>query len=158
MEHAVHCPIKTGIAEHPVSRSSGFSLLEVLVGLIILAIGLLGLAAMQMISLRQNNDAYLRSQATLQAYNIIDRMRANRQHALDGRFVIDFEENASASLPAAINLDLSNWKESLSTSFPGPGDGAIEMEQNSVVRVTIRWREAREEGAPWQEFTTQSEI
>ena len=136
----------------------GFSLLEVLVGLLILAIGLLGLAAMQMVSLRQNADAYLRSQATLQAYDIIDRMRANRQHALGGRFVIDFEESPDAGLPAAVKLDLDDWKETLSNMLPGPGDGAIEMEQSSVVRVTIRWREAREEEAPWQEFTTQSEI
>lgn len=50
-----------------------------------------------MVSLRQNNDAYLRSQATLQAYDIMDRMRANRSHALDGRYEIEYEKTFFAT-------------------------------------------------------------
>jgi type IV pilus assembly protein PilV len=143
---------------------AGFSLLEVLVGLLILAIGLLGLAGMQMISLRQNNDAYLRSQATLMAYDILDRMRANRKHAIDGRYEIDFDESPASSLPDAVKSDLELWKGSLNATLPGPGDGSIEMSDNTVVIVTIKWQErkAREstDGADteWLEFTTQSEL
>ena len=55
----------------------GFTLLEVLITLIILSIGLLGLAGLQTISLRNNHGAYLQSQAITQAYDIVDRMRAN---------------------------------------------------------------------------------
>src|SRR5690606_37489064 len=64
---------------HPRSRAgvAGFTLIEVLVALIVLSIGLLGLAALQIQSIKHNTDAYFRTQATLLAYDIIDRMRAN---------------------------------------------------------------------------------
>ncbi|SDB02729.1 type IV pilus assembly protein PilV [Desulfonatronum thiosulfatophilum] len=151
---AVLSPTNVTLDKRP---AAGFTLLEVLVGLIILAIGLLGLAGMQMVSLRQNNDAYLRSQATLQAYDILDRMRANRTYALNGRYVVDFEEEPAANLPSAVKFDLEQWKETLAV-FPGPGDGAIEMIDDTVVLITIKWRESREDDAQWQEFWTQSEL
>lgn len=59
------------------SLQSGFTLLEVLITLIVLAIGLLGLAGLQVVSLRNSHGAYLRSQAITQSYDIVDRMRAN---------------------------------------------------------------------------------
>ena len=62
-------------------RSTGFSIIEVLVALLVLAIGLLGLAALQAQGLRFNHDAYVRTQATHLAYDIIDRMRSNRANA-----------------------------------------------------------------------------
>ncbi len=55
----------------------GFTLIEVLISMVILAIGLLGLAAMQTISLRDNQDAHYYQQATLLAYEMQDRIRAN---------------------------------------------------------------------------------
>ena len=58
---------------------SGFTLLEVLITLIVLSVGLLGLAGLQTMSLRNNHDVYLRSQATIQAYDLIDRMRATSE-------------------------------------------------------------------------------
>lgn len=59
------------------NSQSGFTLLEVLITLIVMAIGLLGLAGLQVVSLRNNHGAYLRSQAITQSYDIVDRMRAN---------------------------------------------------------------------------------
>jgi len=59
------------------SYSRGFTLIEVLISMVILAIGLLGLAAMQVISLRDNQDVYYYQQATLLAYEMQDRVRAN---------------------------------------------------------------------------------
>lgn len=61
----------------PRRPAHGFSLLEVLVALVVLSIGLIGLAGMQSASLRFNNDAYLRSQATTLAYDMADRVRTN---------------------------------------------------------------------------------
>ncbi len=58
-------------------KARGFTLIEVLISMVILAIGLLGLAAMQAISLRDNQDAYYYQQATLLAYEMQDRIRGN---------------------------------------------------------------------------------
>ena len=59
------------------TRNAGFSLVEILVTVLILAIGLLGLAGLQMRGLKNNHSAYMRSQATQLAYDLTDRMRAN---------------------------------------------------------------------------------
>ncbi len=61
---------------NPLPR--GFSLIEVLVALAVLSVGLLGLAALQTTGLKFNHQSYERTQAVLQAYDIIDRMRANK--------------------------------------------------------------------------------
>ncbi len=55
----------------------GFTLMEVLVTVLVIAIGLLGLAGLQAQGLQSNNNAYLRSQAMIQAYDMADRIRAN---------------------------------------------------------------------------------
>lgn len=123
-------------------------------GLLILTIGLLGLAAMQVKSLRHNNDAYFRSQATLMSYDIMDRIRANRANA--SRYVIDFGDGPAMNLPDTVKEDLEQWKDALATVFPGSGgDGAIEI-NDLVVTVRIAWQESGD--APLQEFATQSEL
>src|ERR1700679_2100603 len=58
-------------------RTSGFTIVEVLVSLVILSIGLLGIAKLVLYSAHSNDSAYLRSQATQLAYEILDNMRAN---------------------------------------------------------------------------------
>ncbi|MDS4020691.1 MAG: type IV pilus modification protein PilV [Candidatus Competibacter sp.] len=70
----------------PARFHFGFSLLEVLVALIVLSVGLLSLAGMQVIGLRTNHSAYMRTQATIQSYDIIDRMRANIRGIRDGYY------------------------------------------------------------------------
>jgi len=58
-------------------NSKGFSLLEVMITLLILSVGLLGLAGLQAQSLRFNHFAFMRGQASILAYAMADRMRAN---------------------------------------------------------------------------------
>ncbi len=62
---------------HRKSRQSGFSMVEVLITIAVTSIGLLGLAGMQATGLNNNHSAYNRSQATVLAYDIADRMRSN---------------------------------------------------------------------------------
>lgn len=56
---------------------SGFTLIEVLVTVVVVSIGLLGLAGLQINGLRANLSSEARSKATLLASDIIERMRAN---------------------------------------------------------------------------------
>jgi type IV pilus assembly protein PilV len=60
---------------------SGFTLIEVLIALLLLAGGLLGLAALQTYTLRSNLAAYNHGQATQLLYDMSDRMRANKTAA-----------------------------------------------------------------------------
>lgn len=71
-------------------RAAGFTLLEILVAILILSIGLLGLASLQASGLRSNHSGYLRSKATIFAYEMADRLRANRATAIAGNYNIVF--------------------------------------------------------------------
>src|SRR5690554_8062465 len=63
--------------------ASGFSMIEVLVSLLVLALGLLGFALLQTMNLRYTQSADYRTHATNLAYELADQMRANRLSAAD---------------------------------------------------------------------------
>ena len=63
----------------------GFSMIEVLISLIVIGVGLLGLSGLQIASVKGTNNAHSRNVATLLAFEIADRMRAN-QDGVDGGF------------------------------------------------------------------------
>lgn len=67
-------------------RDRGFSLLEVLVTVVILSLGMLGVAAVLITVHKSNASSYLRQQAVQETYDILDRMRANRSAALQGSY------------------------------------------------------------------------
>lgn len=117
----------------------GFSLIEVLVTVLILAIGLLGLAGLQSTALRSNHSAYLRSQATVLAYDIIDRMRANRTAALNGAYTVSWGGTLTGSSMAA--TDIGAWKANLAALLP-LGDGRVEL-AGTRFTVTVRWDDSR---------------
>jgi type IV pilus assembly protein PilV len=62
---------------HPPRRQSGFSLIEVLVTMFVIAIGLLGFAGLQAYSLKSNTLATQRSLAAMHSHSIIESIRAN---------------------------------------------------------------------------------
>lgn len=134
-------------------REAGMTLVEVLVALVVLSVGLLGIAAMQAVGLRSMASAGSRSQATLLAYDIVDRMRANRARAGDGEFDIDFEADL-----AEANEDVIDWKGRLSAALPA-GDGSIATDgaDPTTVTVTVRWLDRddnRAADAQQLQFTT----
>lgn len=65
-------------------RPAGFTLIEVLVALLVLAFGLLGAASLQTLSLRNTHSSDSRSLALYLAYDIIDRIHANRYSCVQG--------------------------------------------------------------------------
>jgi len=140
----------------------GFSLIEILVTVVVLSIGLLGLAGLQLTGLKYNHSAYLRSQATLLASDIIDRMRANRDIARTGSYDISLGTSpptascmgtgkncTPANMAAA---DLSEWIQNLQGLLPA-GDGAISRTvTGNEVRFTIviQWDDSHGEEAAVQ--------
>lgn len=114
---------------------AGVSLLEVLITLVILTIGLLGLAGLQTVSLQLNQGALVRSQASNLAYDITERIRANWPAAAAYNIAID--EDAAASPSTLAESDLSEWREALAATLPD-GTGSVEIVDNRVT-VVIRW-------------------
>lgn len=68
------------------NTQSGFTLIEILVTMLVMAIGFLGLAALQTSGLQQSQNTYFRTQADILARDIADRMRANRFGVLSGSY------------------------------------------------------------------------
>lgn len=67
-------------------RQRGSSLLEVLIAVLVLAIGMLGLAALSAMTIKNSNSAAARSQAVVQVYSLFDTLRLNREQATAGAF------------------------------------------------------------------------
>lgn len=121
----------------------GATLIEVLVTIVVLAIGLLGMAGLQITSIQSNHSAYYRSQATILAYDISDRMRANRTVALTGSYDVDFpaSSNTHSGSGNQAARDKAEWLNALADTLPS-GTGKIERENNLIV-IHVRWDDAR---------------
>jgi len=131
------------------ARQRGFTLLEVLIAVIVLSLGLLGLAKLQTVGLTANNIAYLRSQATILAYEAMDMIQADRNNAQAGCYDVDRKTSGSScGDPAATSIE--GWKNRLKDILP-EGEGAItvrEDELHHVVTVEI-WMLGYDQEAGW---------
>ncbi|MBV1879784.1 MAG: type IV pilus modification protein PilV [Pseudomonadales bacterium] len=144
------------------TKQHGFSLIEVMVAVLIVAVGILGVAGMQVVSLQQNRDALLRDQALLAGNDILDRMRANpaTEYA-----PIGFADAPAAGFDCITNscsrdgmraFDVAQWKCRINpiddagqiypvcdgfgiiqASLPG-GRGSIQLDAG-VHEITVRW-------------------
>jgi type IV pilus assembly protein PilV len=134
-----------------IKSERGTTLIETLVALLVLSIGLLGVAGLQLTSLQNNRGAHLRSQAQVMSYDIADRMRANRTTAQAGGYSILFGATATGTGVAVV--DLNNWKTALAIALPS-GDGQVETVGGNMIRITVRWTDT----IGTQQFTTQTRI
>ncbi len=139
-----------------MNRHRGFTLVEALVALVVLSVGLLGVAALQLTAIRNNGSASFRSQATYLAYDIADRMRANRDRALAGNYDV-----AYANTPTGATLaerDVVAWKTMLTATLPS-GDGSIQTNGvDGQVVIRIQWDDSRSADAGMVEFVTRTRI
>jgi type IV pilus assembly protein PilV len=118
-----------------------------MVSLVILAVALLGIAGVHGLSTRYTNQSYFRSQAVNQAYDILDRMRANPDGIYTGNYSPVFSSNKlagncllSSCSPADLaNFDLSEWND-LNRSVLPSGSGFVTVEGFNV-SVVVRWIE-----------------
>ncbi|NOX91889.1 MAG: type IV pilus modification protein PilV [Gammaproteobacteria bacterium] len=130
----------------------GFTLIEVLVTLVVLAIGLLGLAGLQASSLKHNNNAYQRTQATFLAYDILDRMRVNPMGIEAGSYdAVDTESLptdpscvGTSCTPAQLaDNDALEWATRLTAALPS-GRGVIAgTGANAPFTITVMWDDMR---------------
>jgi type IV pilus assembly protein PilV len=135
----------------------GVTMIEVLVSMVVLSVGLLGTAGLQTTSLRSNHSAYMRSQATAIAYDLVDRMRSNP----DGVAAGNYDDIDSTSLPAdpacvdtangcsAAQLaahDIRDWSLNALPALPGATGtvvvddmGTAADDSDDVFVATVNW-------------------
>jgi type IV pilus assembly protein PilV len=145
------------------SRSqAGFTLVEVLVATLVLTVGILGVAAMQMVSFQTNQGAYMRSQAVYLAQDILDRMRANQEGYRDTTVydAVDTSDNGTIPVsPACVattagctalqmgQQDIREWAQNF-VNVAGVGEyrprlmngvGTIARGTGNEFTVTVSW-------------------
>lgn len=136
------------------AHQAGVGLIEVLVTLLILSTALLSLGAMQTRSLQFNQGAYLRSQANIFAYDILDRMRLNLKN-------IDSYKSALAHVPESeapvltplAAADLHAWRRGISAELPN-GKGGVDCDAAGICVITIEWDEINATGDNAENKTT----
>lgn len=142
-------------------QQRGFTLLEVLVAIVVVSLGLLGLAGLQAATLRNNQIAYYRAVAIQQAYDMADRIRANQIGARNGNY-----NNLGAGIPAdpdcvanvcsaaqIATADHSQWNNNNARLLPN-GSGTVASGNAGSFVVTISWNENTESGSTAQQFQT----
>lgn len=132
----------------------GVSLIEVMVSVLVLGVGLLGIAAMQAVALRGGQSSLESTQAVMQTTAIIEAMRANRINAADYNGAMLCGAATGATL--AVN-DLNNWVDSLEDTVGSGTCGQISGCPGACV-ITVRWDDSRAGGGAARTLVTRASI
>lgn len=128
-----------------MKHQKGFSLIEVLVTMVIISFGLLGIAGVIVNALKNNNSSYARTQASVLANDIIDRMRANRTTAETAPYAYNLALTAAPAGSGVVLNDLTQWRAALAAAMPY-GTGSVTMADATQVTVVVQWNDARASG------------
>jgi type IV pilus assembly protein PilV len=143
----------------PARRAPGFTLIELLVAVVVLSIGLLGVAKLSLSTVQANGSAYMRSQATELVQQIIDDMHSNKNIAVANGYNIAMGaaapaaancEAAACTTAQIANFDLNRWITRLAAQLPS-GQGQIVTaaavnptsgSNETTVIVTVQWNDS----------------
>ncbi|MBL9196006.1 type IV pilus modification protein PilV [Xanthomonas fragariae] len=135
---------------------AGIGLIEVLISVVVLGVGMLGIAAMQATALRNSQSSLERSQAVIQAYTIFDAMRANSEVAISGGY-----NTASCSAFAGSSLvsnDISSWLQGLKDSINSTACGTITCSATTCEAI-VKWDDSRaKNGSAVQQFSIKTRL
>jgi type IV pilus assembly protein PilV len=127
---------------HIINESQrGVGLIEVLIALLVLSFGMLGMANLQMWSLKYNQSAMERGMAVVETHSIADAMRADRAAALRDEFDIALEADAPSGNTFA-QMSVRTWRESLAASLGPDATGSVEC-NGSRCDIRVRWNDTR---------------
>jgi len=152
------------------NQLSGFTLLETLIAVILLSVGLLGVAGMQMKSQQFNRSAYFETQAIIVAHDMLERMRANIAGQKAGHYhqptAVKYAgcyTSAGCSTQEMAQNDMYEWAgadtDSIATKLPAgagvvcldttPDDGTPSTpncdNSGSIYAIKIWWEDSDEE-------------
>jgi type IV pilus assembly protein PilV len=163
-----------------VHQEGGFTLLEILVAMVVISLGLLGLAGLQALSLRNNQVAHYRSIASQQAYDMGDRIRANLAGVRLGQydtlaagvptdpncFTTGCGTPASGTNTQMAQTDRFQWNTLNGRVLPA-GSGSVRCIEgpaatcainnantNRIYEITVSWTERTADGNITQSFVT----
>lgn len=120
----------------------GFSLIEVMISVLILAVGVLGLAALQAVALKNSGGSASRTQAAIQTYSMMDIIRANRDNIGIYNTNIYVEGDGSGA-----DGTLMGWLDGLKTSVAPDAKGKVVCIADTMTcSVGVQWSDERTTG------------
>ncbi len=156
---------------------SGFTLIEAMIAVVVFSFGLLGVAGVMIVSVKNNHNGYLRSQATFLAHSILETMRMNSwelwRNAYNGNYgnpgsIVDISSMCTVGSPCDCNAgvaarDTQQWSNMIIQTLPN-GRGSIQCVPSSAMllpancdlsdepyigmcTVTVSWDESNETDA-----------
>lgn len=132
-------------------------LIEVLIAVLVLAFGMLGLAGLQVWSLKNNQSALERGMAVVQTHSVIDAMRADRVTALNGGFNVAIDAAVPTGTTFALG-SLAAWRASLIAALGPQATGSVAC-NGAQCTVRVRWNDQRgTDGNAQQELVTQVQL
>ncbi|VXB45232.1 Type IV pilus modification protein PilV [Luteimonas sp. 9C] len=124
------------------STQRGFSMIEVLIAIVVLAIGLLGFALLQTTNLRYTQSANNRTMATNLAYSLLDQMRSNRLSA--AQYTSAGFATAACTAPAgndAVSQGIANWRCQVLNALGPSAQATVTYDASGEATVTLSWGE-----------------
>lgn len=140
--------IKSAIPVQGSARQRGFSLVEVLIALIIMSVGMLGIASLYVQSMQAGRTSLFRHNAVTLAGDVADRIRANRTagaayEAPNGADNNCIDGGTNCSAPQMAAQDILVWQQQAANSLP---NGAVNVVFNNAVvpptyTIAVTWDE-----------------
>lgn len=124
-----------------VKNQRGVGLIEVLIAVLVLSFGMLGMAGLQMWSLKYNQSAMERGMAVVETHTIADAMRADRAAALRDEFDIAIDASPPSGSTFAL-MSLRTWRQSLRVALGPTATGAVEC-NGARCEIRVRWNDTR---------------
>jgi type IV pilus assembly protein PilV len=119
----------------------GLGLIEVLVAVLVLSIGLLGLAGLQMRTLRNNESSLERGVAVVEMHAIADALRADRTNAKNGLFNLAIDDAAPTGTTFR-EVVLASWRANLVSALGAEATGSVDC-NGTLCMIVIRWNDSR---------------
>lgn len=145
----------TPLFDTSTKRQKGFSILEVMVAVVVLSLGLLGMASLQARALKGNQSSLQRSQATMLTYSILDAIRADRANSPAYKLeMCDAGTNAVQKLWVTTVKDtLGGNKDSTCASI-----SCEDLGQSALCTIVIQWDDSAAGGSEKQTLETRTRI
>jgi type IV pilus assembly protein PilV len=141
-------------------KSHGFSLVEVLIALIVMSVGMLGIAGLYVQSMQAGRTSMLRHHAVTLAGDIADRIRANPTAgaayiASPGADNNCVGQGIDCSVAEMAAHDIFLWEAQAAEFLPAMGDGSRQVVVNfdaaaapPIYTITVRWDEPTPDNIP----------
>jgi type IV pilus assembly protein PilV len=138
-------------------RHSGFGLIEVLIAVVVLSIGLLGLAGLQMRTVRNNESSLERGMAVVETHSIVDAMRADRSNAMNGQFNVALDATSPTGATFAATA-VTAWRANLVAVLGADAKGEISC-NSTLCMIKVQWDDSRGTGgSTTQQIQTQVQL